>query len=124
MRVKLRKYLNQTIEIRGTVNSIGTNRQISNKKHIVLVDVKDNIFKEDLTDHAWIRIGKRMFKNIDEVKRGDIIVFTAKVKEYKKGNMIDYGFFYVSRVKIVNKNQKLSDVKVIDKDQFNSYCLT
>jgi len=118
MRTKLTRYLHQTIEVRGTVTSIGTNKKNKKQKCISLINVKHNIFQEDLCDHTWIRVGKRMFAEDEEIQRGDVIKFHAKVKTYQKSNGVDYGFFYVSKVKIVNRDLKLVQDWSVKREEF------
>jgi len=118
MRTNLLRYLHQTIEVRGTVTSIGTNKKNKKQKCISLINVKHNIFQEDLCDHTWIRVGKRMFAEDEEIQRGDVIKFHAKVKTYQKSNGVDYGFFYVSKVKIVNRDLKLVQDWSVKREEF------
>ena len=116
MRVYLRRYLHQTIEIRATVTSAGINRKNKNQMCLVLTNLKHNIFGDYLCDHAWIRVGKNMFKEQREINRGDVIRFCAKIRQYKKKNGgIDYGLFYPSRIRIVNRDRRMIREKILEK---------
>lgn len=50
---------------------------------LLLTNVKDSNNKV-VTDHLWFNYTKG-FKNLGELKEGDLIKFDARVKEYEKG---------------------------------------
>jgi len=119
MRVYLRRYLHQTIEIRATVTSAGINRKNKNQICLVLTNLKHNIFGDYLCDHAWIRCGKNLFKEQKEIYRGDVIKFCAKIKQYNKSKNggIDYGLFYPSQIRVVNRDRRMSCELMIEKEE-------
>ena len=114
MRVKLRKFLGQRISVKGTITGTGL---FKHQLCINIKDISDTIFQEKLCDHIWIKVGKNLVKNDQEVFRGDVIRFEGRVIQYTKANgMVDFGFKNVSNVRIVNIDPKLVREKIEKKD--------
>jgi len=108
MRTKLRKYLHCEITVRGTINSIGVHKKDKSKKCLLLNNIVHHVYNEYLCDHIWIEVLDNMFKYEELFKRGDIIQFNCKVKDFlKKDCVLDYGLFNVSKVRIVGHDHKM-----------------
>lgn len=117
MRVKLRKFLDQRILVRGVVTNLGDNKKNKNQKCIVLRDIKEEHFREHLCDHIWIKVGKNLIKNQEEIFRGDIIRFEGRVCQYEKSDgSVDYGLKTPTKFKIINRNKYLMREKIVGID--------
>lgn len=113
MRTKLIPFVGQRLKIKGTVLNKGINIKNKKQETIAIKDVYNELLNSYICDHAWLRIGKRMLKG-EEIHRGDVIIFEAKIKEYRKRDgRLDYGFFYVSKIKINNYNRYMVREKYI-----------
>lgn len=76
------------------------------KKTILLTKIKDQNNKI-VTDHLWFTMGKK-FEELN-LKKGDVIQFTARVAAYKKGYLgefqlqeIDYKLSYPTNICKIN----------------------
>jgi len=94
MREQMKKLEGQRLKFLGTFKRVGGGKD---GLTLLLTDVRLN--KEVITNHAWLRFGKR-FK-ISWYKTGDVIGFWARITEYTKTNSkIDYRFSYPSKIEI------------------------
>lgn len=122
MRVKLKQFEGQRMTVKGTIYDMRPSKRNRNIQCILLYNLKNHNFSDEfLTDHVWIRVGKRMLQHEKIICRGDIIKFDARVKAYKKGNNIDYGLSYVSNVVTYGQNPKLKRIVFLENEPISYY---
>lgn len=107
MREELKKYYNQRIRVRATVERYGIRSTYkgSNKMTILLKDITNTNTQEYLSDHIWFTVGKR-FEKLKLIS-GDIIEFDARIDTYSKGyaedSHIDYKLAYPTNIEIIER---------------------
>lgn len=112
MREKLQKRNQERFTARATVKRYGgklTNIPkldiYSWQETILLVDVKDAKTDELLTDHVWLKVGKRL--QTLNAKTGDLIQFDGRIDVYRKKGGHDYHFENPTRLIIVESHPEL-----------------
>lgn len=84
MRKELSKIEEVRKEFKGEFSRYGTKNGYKGVEETLLLK---NITDENgriITDHLWFNLTKG-FKDLGELKEGDVIIFNARVKEYEKG---------------------------------------
>lgn len=89
----------------GKLTSIPKMNVYSWQETILLVDVIDSETGQELTDHVWLKVGKRI-EDLN-AKTGDRISFCARVDSYSKRGGEDFHFEYPSKLKIIEANPVL-----------------
>lgn len=97
MRVGLAQKQGQKINVKGMILRFGrTGSGKSAKETIMLSNVTDE-YGNFLCDHIWLRYSKK-FKEI-HLDRGDIIKFSANVRQYiKRNGVIDFQLAWPSQI--------------------------
>lgn len=109
MRAALEQRSQERLTITATVKRYGGKHTVIDKmgidaweETILLVDVKDANTGDELTDHTWMKVGKR-FLDLN-AKTGDTIQLDARIDRYVKKDGIDYHFERPTKLKIVASN--------------------
>ena len=100
MRKKLKKLNKKRRAFIGTVAAFGTHNGDSQRRTLLLRNVKD-IYGKLLTEHIWLNCNTKFDKL--NLRKGEIIKFSATVKPYGKynGKCKDYGLTHITGIKLV-----------------------
>jgi hypothetical protein len=97
-RTKLASAEGERKSFKGTFSKFG--KKVSYKGYseetVLLINIIDVENNEVVTDHAWFSLTKG-FEKINP-KEGDVLIFEARIKEYKKG--------YVNKRAGINNQRK------------------
>lgn len=111
MRKKLKSNKNVRKKFHAVFSRFGKKINFSGytDQTVLLVDVRDAVTQETLTDHVWFTY-TRGFENI-ALRPGAKVEFEARIKEYKKGyanrryhineRKVDYKLSYPTRITII-----------------------
>lgn len=89
----------------GKLTNIPRMNVYSWQETLLVVNVKDAITKEVLTDHLWFKVGKRI-QSLN-AQTGDIVQFCARVDNYFKKVGEDYHLENPTQLKIVESDHSL-----------------